>query len=443
MNHALPGGILTIEEPAEFEGPDEVEAEESEPEPQAPEFPYTGRHDAEHEATAYPKPCETGTPEELIAKFYACSGSLGSKQYREATKYRDLPNMDWPDARVALNRLVVAVQDNRYNRRRKPDDINRDLVALAEFALTSRGFEDFVGKKGDAAPRFRQELQDAAWRYLCPPLQRRLESAEQNAKAAARPITDTMKHRWGPNDALQARVPIPCSNYVRIIEATPEQAIASLEFMREWLAAEERQRPFVEDMIARLRAPVTTAEQYRKAAGDITAEGYSKALHIADGLQFISAKLVALYSGIMHSIPIYRLYPATPEREAIELWWPWGRGTPLIDGGPAKAPRPRKRVLDPAIITATRPHDVVRQVMERTGINRTTVQRMTSEMRADMRRARETKALSMLHSGATRAEVARAIGLSPSRVSAMFKGQKFPTKKAFAEKRALLEETLT
>jgi len=47
----------------------------------------------------------------------------------------------------------------------------------------------------------------------------------------------------------------------------------------------------------------------------------------------------------------------------------------------------------------------------------------------------------MLHNGATRAQVARAIGLSPSRVSAMFRGRKFPTKKALAEKRALLEKT--
>jgi hypothetical protein len=57
----------------------------------------------------------------------------------------------------------------------------------------------------------------------------------------------------------------------------------------------------------------------------------------------------------MHSIPLYRLYPTTPEREAIELWWPWGRATPLIDGGPAKAPRARKKILDPGIITAKRP----------------------------------------------------------------------------------------
>jgi hypothetical protein len=94
-------------------------------------------------------------------------------------------------------------------------------------------------------------------------------------------------------------------------------------------------------------------------------------MHIAEGLEFMGAKLVALYAGIMHSIPLYRLHPATLEREAIELWWPWGRPRPLIDGGPAKAPTPRKKVLDPGIITAKRPQDVVREVMQRTGINRT------------------------------------------------------------------------
>jgi hypothetical protein len=59
----------------------------------------------------------------------------------------------------------------------------------------------------------------------------------------------------------------------------------------------------------------------------------------------------------------------------------------------------------------------------------TTVQRMTAKLRADMRRKRETKATAMLRQGATRAEVARTIGLSPSRVSAMFKGQTFPDMK--------------
>ncbi|HEU0150660.1 MAG TPA: hypothetical protein VFR21_27765, partial [Bradyrhizobium sp.] len=167
---------------------------------------------------------------------------------------------------------------------------------------------------------------------------------------------------------------------------------------------------------------------------DVTAQDYAAAISAADAVEFMSAKLVMLYVGIAHSMPIYRLYPATPEREAIELWWPWGRAIPLVDGGPAKAPQTRKKVVDPAIITAKRPQDVVREVIERTGINRTTAQRMTANMRADMRRSRKATALSMLRSGETRAAVARTVGLSPSRISAMFKNQKFPTKKIKASR---------
>jgi hypothetical protein len=152
-------------------------------------------------------------------------------------------------------------------------------------------------------------------------------------------------------------------------------------------------------------------------------------------LGFIGEKLTTLYAAIMHAMPVYRLYPATSEGEAIALWWPWGRPPPLVDGGPAKPSKPRKKVLDPSVITATRPQDVVREVIERTGINRTTAQHMTAKMRAKMRKARREQALRMLRKGETRAEVARAVGLSSSRISAMFKGQTFPTKKAPAHGR--------
>jgi hypothetical protein len=97
-----------------------------------------------------------------------------------------------------------------------------------------------------------------------------------------------------------------------------------------------------------------------------TAAEYAEALHTADMLAFIGEKLTTLYAGIMLSMPVYRIYTATSERDAIELWWPWGRPPPLVDGGPAKPLKPRKKVLDPSIITATRPQDVVREVMRRT-----------------------------------------------------------------------------
>ena len=147
-------------------------------------------------------------------------------------------------------------------------------------------------------------------------------------------------------------------------------------------------------------------------------------------LAFTGEKLTTLFAGIMHSMPIYRLHPATSEHEAIQLWWPWGRPSPLVDGGPAKPPKPRKKVLDPSIITTARPQDVVREVMQRTGINRTTAQHLTAPMRIGMRMARRRKAEALLRQGVTKAEVARSVGLSPSRISAMFKGQTFRTKNA-------------
>jgi transcriptional regulator with XRE-family HTH domain len=69
--------------------------------------------------------------------------------------------------------------------------------------------------------------------------------------------------------------------------------------------------------------------------------------------------------------------------------------------------------------------DVVREVMQKTGINRTTVQSMTASMRASMRSKRQLKAHMLLRQGLTKAEVARRVGLSPSRISALFKGEQF------------------
>jgi Holliday junction resolvasome RuvABC DNA-binding subunit len=83
-----------------------------------------------------------------------------------------------------------------------------------------------------------------------------------------------------------------------------------------------------------------------------------------------------------------------------------------VDSGPSKAPRSRKKVLDPAIITVTRPHDVVREVIERTGINRTTAQRMTADMRAEMRRKRKGIGFVPATEGRDRATVARAVAVS-------------------------------
>src|SRR6516164_7986614 len=98
------------------------------------------------------------------------------------------------------------------------------------------------------------------------------------------------------------------------------------------------------------------------------------------------------------------MYPATTEHEAISLWWAWGPPAPLIDG---PLSRPRKRALDPAITTATRPQDVVREVMQKTGSNRTTAQRMTATMRTRMRQQRRNEAARLLRLGHSKSEVAR------------------------------------
>ena len=255
----------------------------------------------------------------------------------------------------------------------------------------------------------------------------RLQSSGDNSKALKRPIADYMRtDDWKPNDTLHAIVPMNVDEWVRIINATPGQAAAALNFLRELLVEWTARRPFASKVVARL------------GCDNVTAHAYTEALHIADMLVFTSSRLLALYAGILHSMPLYRLYPATPERQAIELWWPWGRVAPLVDGGPCRPPVARKKVLDPSILTATRPQDIVREVMERTGINRTTAQRMTAGMRAEMRRKRCAKALAMLHAGKTRAAVARAVGLSPSRISAMFKGQKFGTSRDLRGKPAVL-----
>jgi hypothetical protein len=201
-------------------------------------------------------------------------------------------------------------------------------------------------------------------------------------------------------------------------ETMPDQATAALDNLRAVHAAWTARRPEA-DRVADLLS--------KERLADVpTAAEYTEAVHIAEMLDFTGAKLSMLYAGIMHSMPFYRLHPAAPEHEMIASFWPWGRPLPLIDGGPAKPPKPRKAVLDPTIITATAPQRVVREVMEKTSIDRTTAQRLTAKLRAEMRSQRQGKAADMLREGATKAEVARAVGLSPSRISAMFKGKMTP-----------------
>ncbi len=350
----------------------------------------------------------------LLDKLFACSGSVDSSRYQEATKFRTIPQMVWEEARVALKRLLSDA-DRRWAG-------SQCYVDVAEFVLTAWVFEGFVGRKGDHAVKLRKELSDAV--LLC--IGRRLSSVLRTTDAAAgtiaRPITERLhkEHMWRGNAVLWANMPISASEWVRIIEAGSDQISASLDFMRaQWQNGQAQAQDVSHRLAFRDKMP--------------TAAEYAEALHTADMLGFIGEKLTTLYAAIMHSMPVYRLYPATSEREAIELWWPWGLPPPLVDGGLAKPLKLRKKVLDPSVITATRPQDVVREVVQRTGINRTTAQRITAKLRAHMRAERRNKALALLRQGEARAEVARKVGLSPSRISAMFKGQAFPSKKTLSK----------
>jgi hypothetical protein len=318
----------------------------------------------------------------------------------EPTKFRAMPDMGWEEARIALNRLRVPLYHSYYN-----PATTRDYVALAEFILTAYGFEGFAGKKGDHAIKLRKDLGDAIMDYLRRHLDSALQTAKNHATGLTHPISSCLRGEgWRGNDVLWGKVPTAAAHWVKIIDTTPDQVIAALDYLRTtWASWQKRRRiaDRVADGLGTARPPPSAAE-------------YAEAMHIAEMLAFTSEKLSMLYDGIMHSMPIYRLYPAISEQEAIAAWWPWGRDVPLMDGAPPRPPRQRKQTLDPAIITATRPQDVVRQVIELTGMNRTTAQRLTANLRARMR---------------TKSEVAGTVGLSPSRISAMFKGQRFPTKR--------------
>lgn len=362
-------------------------------------------------AGAFPAAFAVDPLEELsTTKLFACSGSPGSSRYREATRYLPMSEMGWEEARIALNRLVVDPASNH--------------IKLGEFALTADGRTGFVGRKGDHAALLRHELA-AAIAKLHRVLDAKLETARRNAVRLARPLprhgedmTDVYAVRRAAAAMVEAfgtSVPVAPDGWVQISAATPEQVLAALDCLRSTLATWEQRRGRADDVVLRLQSPNRPE-----------AREYAEALHTAEMLAFTSRKLLSLYDGIIYSMPIYRLYPATAEADALGLWWPWGRPAPLIDGGPPRPPKPKKQTLDPSLITATRPQDVVREVIAKTGINRTTAQAMTADLRRNMRAQRLAKARMLLRQGVTKAEVARAVGLSPSRISALFKGKQSP-----------------
>jgi hypothetical protein len=370
------------------------------------------RTDILHAAVAFPQEFPAGSPDEIMVRPFACSGSADSSRYQEATRFRVIPDMGWEEARVALKRL-------RLDQGRRGTE---DYVARAEFALTVHGF-GFQGLEGAHAVKLREELADEIAANLRAHLAKGLGTSAGTVQRLSRPITSRLQGEgwrgdrdwrsggWHDNAELWAKVPTAAATWVRIIEATGEQIIASLAYLRATLATWEARRGLADEGAGRM-SPISRLP---------TAAEYAEAVYIADMLAFTAAKLDVLYAGIMHSMPIYRMYPATAEAEAIGLWWPWGREVPLVDGGPPRAPRPSKAVLDPSIITATHAGDVVKQVMAETGMNRITAQKLTAKLRRGMRVKQRQEAEALLKKGATRAAVAKAVGLSPSRISAMFK----------------------
>jgi hypothetical protein len=356
-------------------------------------------------AKTFPEPIAV----DPTTQHFACSGSVDTRYYREATKFRFLSEMTWEEARIALNRLVAPLG---YRATGKP----ADYVGLAAFALSAG--ENFVGRKGDHAGKFRLERPNAINR-LRDHLSLRLNEADRLAVQLARPIAQhganlSRGDHTVANELVAAfatALPLAGEQWVRLSIATPDEVITALNRLRTQWATWSAHRPAVAETVAGLNT-----------ADLPTAAAYAVALHIAEMLCFVGEKLTSLYAGIMFSMPIYRLYPATPEAEAIGLWWPWGRQAPLIAGPP---PRPPKAVLDPTLITTKRPQDIVREVMQKTGINRTTAQAMTADLRRQLRSQRQVQAAMLLAQGITKAEVARRVGLSPSRISALFK-EKYP-----------------
>jgi hypothetical protein len=131
------------------------------------------RHDPLAEATAFPDKTETDTPDALRAKPFACSGSINSTRYQEASRFRAMPDMTWPEARVALNRLAWPVASYYWRDRAT----SPDYVALAEFALTAHGFTGFAGLRGEHAVKLREGLHHVLRVQLYERLQRTLHSA--------------------------------------------------------------------------------------------------------------------------------------------------------------------------------------------------------------------------------------------------------------------------
>jgi hypothetical protein len=391
---ALPPGVTILPPPPELKlGDNEDERWRR---------PYPGRtanreRDTLAEAAAFPTAQHSESREALLGKQFACSGDVDTRTYAEAKRYRTMPDMGWQEARVALNRL---------RRGQGP-------IMLAEFALTAHGFEGFQGQRGEHAVKLRSENGEVLT-GLAEYLKQQIKEADD--QHIERPIPERVaagREAWRGNNNFWTMIPVSDTTWRAVIDATPDAVIVALDLLRADHATWQARRAMAHDVQDRI-------ERREDMPG---ADEYAQAVTIADRLVFTAGKLSRLYLAMLHSMPVWRVYPATPERDAVALWWPWGREPMLMDAAPPRRVVAR-RIIDPATITATRPSDVVKEVMRQNGIDRTTAQRLTAALRAKMRDERQRKAERLLAKGVPKAHVAREVGLSPSRISAMFKDQR-------------------
>jgi hypothetical protein len=382
---------------------------------EAPPAYHYGRPQIDfNDATELPEALPVIEPEEVADTMFATSGGMDTVNYQPATVHRTLDTMSWPEAVVACRRLLSAASSYKGT--------TLDYVRLAEFSLAvehlmagearDKDRRAFLGPKGDNTGKLRDNLSGARV-VMHKPLADNLGRAKSARQTFDHPIMRCMSHMWKANAVLGVAIPMPDGRFVRVNHMRGHQVIAGLAHIRSMVAEHERDAVFARDVDARLMA-----------GEPVTSQDYATALNTAVALCFYATKLEAFYRAIMHSMPVYRLHPATSEAEAIEAWWPWGRAVPLIDGGPAKPPRTRKKLLDPALITANRPDEVVKQVMALAGTNRITAQRMSKALRDRMRHDRKAKAVALLREGKSRAAIAKELNLSASLISKLLKGER-------------------
>jgi hypothetical protein len=89
---------------------------------------------------------------------------------------------------------------------------------------------------------FVKDLAHAITVSLRPALKFRLLASASAQKIIQKPIAEYMRDGWLPNKELFAMVPTPDGAFVKVSEALPEQALASIEYLRRLLADREALR---------------------------------------------------------------------------------------------------------------------------------------------------------------------------------------------------------